>query len=237
MINNRKVVAIIPARGGSKGIPGKNLYKVHGKSLVELAVELAKSHHEIDEVYVSTDCEDIYSLSRKLGVSTPTLRPKHLATDESKTSDVIRNLVETGILKKEDILLLLQPTSPLRSRENLFDVVEAFSKEKPSAVVSVCEVSEPHPYKVQTIENGFLSSFMGSNSSVPRQSLPSVYRLNGAFYLINVSSVLEEDTFVPKRSLPYLMEEINSINLDSKMDLLLLDTIIKEGLIKERFND
>ena len=154
MINKRKVVAVIPARGGSKGIPGKNLYEINGKPLVQLAVELAQSHSAVDEVYITTDCEEIYSLSQQLGVSTPELRPSHLSRDNSTTVDVVKYLVENGLLEQDDVLLLLQPPSPLRKLKHLNDIIELFTSEKVNAVVSVCEVSEPHPYKVQVIKNG-----------------------------------------------------------------------------------
>lgn len=228
MINGKRVIAIIPARGGSKGIPDKNLYSIKGKSLVQVAIELARSNKKIEHVYVSTDSEKIYNIAKEFGAHTPKLRPAYLANDTSKTIDVIKDLVHEGLLKEEDILLLLQPTSPLRSSLQLQEILDLFKKniDHTDAVVSICRIQDPHPLKTLKIENGCLQSFFDTNTSIPRQELRPAYRLNGAFYLIKLKSLLDEDSFLPQRTLPFEMDEKTSVNLDGPIDLLLLEAIV-----------
>lgn len=228
MILDRKLIAIIPARGGSKGIPNKNLYPINGKSLVQIAIELAKSNTTIDSVYVSTDTENINAVAREFGANLPKLRPSYLASDGARTIDVIANLVSEGIVNTSDILILLQPTSPLRTSLQLKEIIKIYSENEKEidAVVSVCKIQDPHPLKTLKIEDGILKSFFEANTSVPRQELPGAYRLNGAFYLIKVDVLLNEGSFVPKRTLPFEMDEQTSVNLDSPIDVLLLEAII-----------
>ena len=234
MIRNKVLVAVIPARGGSKGIPGKNLYKVAGVSLVERAIVIAKTCESVDKVLVSTDHPDIYARAKQLESATPSLRPASLAIDSARTVDVISNLVSEGVIHSDDCVVLLQPSSPLRTLKHLEAVCDVMSSQwdKTDAVVSVCEIDGPTPYKAQVIKNGFLHSLLGQDSTVPRQSLPITYIPNGAFYLVKVSALLDENTFTPSRSLPYRMPAIESLNLDGPMDLLMLKAVIERGLVE-----
>ena len=233
MLKNRKVIALIPARGGSKGIPGKNIYPLGGIPLVEWAARLGKESSWVDQTLVSTDDPGTYALAEKLGCATPDPRPAELAGDSSRTIDVVANLVDEGVIDRRDILLLLQPTSPLRTGEQLNGVCDRLLENwnTADAVVSVCEIDGPTPYKAQKIEKGYLQSLLGQDASVPRQSLPPTYIPNGAFYLIKVEALLDEGAFIPKRSLPFVMSSLSSINLDTPMDLLLLEAIVDKGWV------
>ncbi len=234
MIRNKSLIAVIPARGGSKGIPGKNLYKIAGLSLVERAIQLGKLCKRVDNVFVSTDDPEIYAIAQHWDSATPALRPDSLATDSARTVDVIANLVEEEVISLDDCLALLQPSSPLRSQTHMDAVCDLLESqwETADAVVSVCEIDGPHPYKSQIIKNGYLQSLLGTDSTVPRQSLPKTYIPNGAFYLVKVSALLEENTFIPSRSISYTMSSLESLNLDGPMDLLMLETIVDRGMVE-----
>ena len=233
MLNNKKVYAIIPVRGGSKGIPKKNLYKIEGLSLLERTIILGEKCSYIDRVLVSTDDQEMYDISKKYEVNTPRLRPSHLATDTAKTVDVVLDLIDELAIK-DSYIVLLQVTSPLRKLddfENLFKIFEE-NINNCDAIVSLTGFDDPHPNKIQKIENGFVKSYLGVESMVPRQQLPKVYRLNGAFYMTSTEILKKYHTFVPEKTIPFIMLEERSLNLDNKYDLYLLEALLQKGIVK-----
>ncbi|HWA70557.1 MAG TPA: acylneuraminate cytidylyltransferase family protein [Rhizomicrobium sp.] len=232
MMRGRPVIAVVPARGDSKGIPRKNLYRLGGVALGMRAVQLARSVPAVDRVYVSTDDTELYALAQKDGSATPSPRPAELASDKSRTIAVMQHLLEERVLSADAIVLLLQPTSPLRSQADLEAVLKLLDDnwDEADAVISVGKIDGPHPYKAQVIENGALRSLIGLDAAVPRQSLPATYLPNGAFYLGKLDVLLQEDTFMPRRSLAFVMPEIASINLDGPLDMLLLEAVLAKGL-------
>lgn len=234
MIREKIVTAIIPARGGSKGIPRKNLYKIGGLSLVERAVHLARACPRVDNIYVSTDDPETYEIAAAVGCNTPSFRPAALATDSARTIEIVKNLISEGVLGTEGCVLLLQPTSPLRTINDLNALCALFESEWDSAdaVVSVCLIDGPHPYKAQVISDGYLSSLLARDAAVPRQSLPHTFLPNGAFYLGKISVLEKENTFIPKRSLPFVMQQISSVNLDGPLDLLLLEAVLSKRKVR-----
>lgn len=234
MIQGRNATAIIPARGGSKGIPRKNLYQVGGVTLVERAIRIAKSCASVDNVYVSTDDPETYAIALANDCATPSLRPAALATDSARTIDIIHNLVSEGVLQSDSCVLLLQPTSPLRTVTDLNSVCGLLDAEwdTADAVVSVCKIDGPHPYKAQILNKGYLHSLFARDASVPRQSLPETYLPNGAFYLGKLDVLQRENTFMPTRSLPFVMSQVASVNLDGPLDLLLLEAILGKGMVQ-----
>jgi CMP-N-acetylneuraminic acid synthetase len=232
MLNNKKVYAVIPVRGGSKGIPRKNLYRLGKDTLLERTIKLGLGCASIDKVVVSTDDLEMFEISKKYNVNAPTLRPAHLATDTAKTVDVVLHLIQE--LNIEDAyILLLQVTSPLKTLSDLNALCQTFEAniEKADAIVSITAHDDPHPMKIQKIENGYLSSYMGVESMVARQTLPQVYRLNGAFYLTSTDILKRRHTFMPKNTLPFIMPKERSVNLDSKMDLILLEALVERGIV------
>jgi CMP-N,N'-diacetyllegionaminic acid synthase len=234
VIRGRRVCALIPARGGSKGIRRKNLYNLCGVSLIEHAIQLARSNTAIDVVYVSTDDPDAYAIASSHGAATPRPRPAELASDGARTIDVLKNLVAEGVMRADDCVLLLQPTTPLRTRAHLASVYALLDSkwEDADAVVSVSLIDGPHPYKAQIIRDGLLHSLVAHDASVPRQSLPRAYLPNGAFYFGKSDVLLAQQTFMPDRTLPFEMDAVSSINLDTPLDLLLLETVVEQGLAK-----
>lgn len=233
MIRGEPLTAVIPVRGGSKGIPGKNLLRLGRDTLLERAIKLAKACRYVDRVLVSTDHAEMHAIAKALGAAAPTLRPAGLAADDAKTVDIVLHLIETAGIDR-GYILLLQVTSPLRTLADLDGFCRAFEDGDPAAeaIVSLVRHDSPHPDKIQTIEDGRVVSYLGKESMVARQSLPPVYALNGAFYLTHRDVLLTRRTFMPARTLPYVMPEERSLNLDSKRDLVLLEALVEKGLVQ-----
>lgn len=231
MLNGKKVFAIIPARGGSKGIPRKNLYRLGKYSLLEGAINLGKGCRYVDRVYVSTDDPEMWEISKKYGAHTRELRPAELATDTAKTIDVLNHLIPE-LSMDDSYVLLLQPTSPLRTTEDANKVCGLLEGRLDQAVVSLTELTHPHPYKAQVLEGGYVRSLLGVESTVPRQTLPKVYVPNGAFYLTHVEAIVEQGTLMPERTLPYVMPPITSVNLDGPLDVVLLEALLAKGMVR-----
>jgi len=228
MIRGERLTAIIPARGGSKGIPRKNLLRIEGETIVERAIRLARESGRVDRVLVTTDDPEIYELAKLHDAAPPSLRPPHLAKDLATTIDAVIHLIDDANVE-DGFILLLQPTSPLRTASDL-DLLCKLYEANPEAmaITSVVRHDAPHPNKIMTIDGGYLRSYLGTNPSVPRQSLPVVYAINGAFYLVPRKVVVEQRTFLPERTLPFEMPPERSVNLDVPMDLLLMEALLKK---------
>lgn len=232
MLRGQPVTAVIPVRGGSKGIPGKNLYRLGRDTLLERTIKIAKLCPYIDRVVVTTDHPEMYEIARRYGAAAPTLRPAELASDTAKTVDVVLHLVETVPIDAGWVVLL-QVTSPLRTLGDLIAFCEAFENGPvdSEAAVSLVRFDSPHPDKIQKIDRGLVASYLGKESMVARQFLPEVYTLNGAFYLTHRDVLIGSRTFLPERTLPFIMPEERSLNLDGKLDLFLLEALLEKGHI------
>lgn len=232
MLSGKELVAVIPVRGGSKGIPRKNLYRLGRDTLLERAIKLGLACGRVDRVVVSTDDAEMHEIASRYGVAAPSLRPAHLATDTARTVDVVLDLLDQ-ISVSNAYILLLQATSPLRTLSDLEQLLDIF--EKPTgdaeAIVSLTKQDEPHPNKIQKMEDGFVRSYLNVDSTVPRQTLPKVFRLNGAFYLIHANTLRSKTTFLPPRTLPYIMPPERSINLDGPLDLILLEALVARHIV------
>jgi CMP-N,N'-diacetyllegionaminic acid synthase len=233
MVRGQPVTAIIPVRGGSKGVPGKNLYRLGRDTLLERTIKLAKKCQYIDRTLVTTDHPEMHTIAASYGVSSSTLRPAYLATDDAKTVDVILHLIDAEKIE-EGYILLLQVTSPLRTLDDLSGLCRTFDEANPSvdAIVSLTAHDDPHPDKIQKIENGYVQSYLGVESMVPRQYLPKVYRLNGAFYLTHADILKSKHTFLPEKTLPFIMPKERSVNLDNMMDIYLLETMVTRKIVE-----
>lgn len=219
-----KVLAIVPARCGSKGFPNKNIAKIGDKTLLELAIKVGVDCKLIDDVYVSTDCNNYEKIAIDAGANSIGLRPKELASDTAKSVDVIIDLINK-IDKEYDYLVLLQPTSPIRTPNDIESMLNIVKEHDAKASVSVCKIEEPHPYKLKLLDDsGYVKSFIdGTTSEVSRQSLPDIYALNGSIYLTKIDTLLENKTFLPENTMPYIME--HNINIDSEEDFIFLEAM------------
>lgn len=231
MLRGQLVTAIIPVRGGSKGIPGKNLYRLGNDTLLERAIKIAKLSPYIDRVLVTTDNQAMYEIAVRYGVSTASLRAVDLASDNAKTVDVVLDVIQTESVDSGWVLLL-QVTSPLRTLDDLNAFCKAFDEDstQSDAAVSLVKFDSPHPDKIQKIEDGLVKSYLGKESMVARQSLPAVYALNGAFYITHRNTLMTNRTFMPLRTIPFVMPEDRSVNLDTMADVYMLEAMLARGL-------
>lgn len=230
MIRNQPLTAVIPVRGGSKGIPGKNLHRLGKDTLLERSIKRALRCRYVDRVVVSTDHPEMHAIAQRLGVAAPSLRPAELATDNAKTVDVVLQLVESVPID-QGYIVLLQVTSPLCTLADLNALCAAFeaAPAEAEAIVSLVRHDSPHPDKIQKIDHGCVKSYLGKESMVARQSLPEVYSLNGAFYLTHRDVLRSRRTFMPAHTVPFVMPPERSVNLDHPIDLIVLDALVEKG--------
>lgn len=229
MLDGRPLTAIIPVRGGSKRLPGKNTRKLGNDTLLERAIKLARKTPRIDRTVVSTDDPDMYACAQTYGVAMSALRPARLATDDATTIAVVNHLIEESNIR-DGYLLLLQATSPLRTQADLEDLLDLFEAASDAdAIISLCRHEGPHPEKLQTIVDGRVVSYMGADSHRPEQHLAEVYALNGAFYLVDLTVYKEQQTFFPNRTMAYLMPPERSANLDTETDWKILEAMLAQG--------
>lgn len=232
MINGKRILAIIPARGGSKGLPGKNIRELCGKPLIAWSIEQAKDCDDIHRTVVSTDDDQISKLANKYGAEVPFMRPVELATDTVSTIDVILHILgwfEKYENYRPEYILLLQPTSPLRSGKDIDGAMRVLMAKNARAVVSVCE-SDHHPCWSNTLpENGSMKNFLRLEIlNRRRQDLPVFYRLNGAIYLAEVDYLQKYNGFFGPDTFAYRMPRERSIDIDSAMDFKLASLLMAE---------
>ncbi|WGS66035.1 acylneuraminate cytidylyltransferase family protein [Marinitoga aeolica] len=231
MYNNKKFLAIIPARGGSKGIKNKNIIDLKGNPLIIYTIEEAKKSNIFDKIIVSTDSPEVAEISKKYGAEIPFLRPEYLATDTSSSIDVILHALNyfKDINEHYDYFILLQPTSPLRKAEDILNAVELLFQKNADNIVSVCEVEHSPLFSNTLPEDLSLSNFIREEvKNKRRQDLPKYYRINGAIYISKVESFLKTKDFYNKKSYAYIMPIERSIDIDNMIDLKLAEILLEE---------
>ena len=213
-----KVLAIIPARGGSKGFPKKNIALLNGLPLIAWTIQASLKSKYICKTLVTSDSEEILDISNHYGAEV-LKRPDEYATDSSSSEDVVRHTLSS--LKQEfDYIILLQPTSPLRNAEDIDAAFELFFVSKATSLISVCEVDNKLYKAFKKDDNGYLSGI--SNNKYPfmrRQDLPKAFMSNGAIYIVEVDSFLKNNSFYSNKTVSYKMPEERSVDIDSKEDL------------------
>lgn len=221
MYRNKKILAFIPARGGSKGLPGKNIRMLSGKPLIAWTIAQAKSSKYVDKTIVSTDDKKIADISRAFGAQVPFLRPKALATDNAKVIDALLHTLQWLKDNHEwyDMLVLLQPTSPLRRTEDIDKSIELLFSKNAKAIISVSEV-EHHPLWVNSLpENGCMKNFIKKQyTHTNRQDLAVFYKINGAVYAAFSDYLVKQKSFFGSKSFAYVMPKENSIDIDTNID-------------------
>lgn len=225
-----EIVAIIPARGGSKGIPRKNIKQLFGKPLIVWTIEHAKKSRYIGRITVSTEDKEISEISKKYGAEVIE-RPEELAKDETPTIDVIFHVLRVQAENFEPgLVVLLQPTSPLRNAQDIDNAIELFLKNDCESVVSVCEV-EHSPYWGFEIENRYLKPiFGGKYLNMRRQDLPKVYTPNGAIYVSTPEILRKYKSFYCSKTIPYIMPPERSVDIDNEIDFMLAELLMMNGL-------
>jgi N-acylneuraminate cytidylyltransferase/CMP-N,N'-diacetyllegionaminic acid synthase len=230
---NRKILALIPARGGSKGILRKNIRPLAGKPLISWSIEAALDSEVCGRLIVSTDSPEIAAIAREWGADAPFLRPASLSTDTATSLSVVEhavNWLHDTCAETFSHILLLQPTSPLRTAEDIQNAVRIAEKTN-AAVVSVCEPQQ-HPYLCKIVrEDGILADFIPESANYNRrQDFPPVFTLNGAIYIISVECLSAEKTFTPEKTIPYIMPPERSFDIDTSWDFFLAEQAMLERM-------
>ena len=216
-INN--ALAIIPARGGSKRLPGKNILNFAGKPLIAWTIDAALKSNHISRVIVSTDDEAIAEIAVKHGAEVPFLRNAELANDESTTVDVVLDLL-TRINENYQHIALLQPTSPLRTTQHINESINKLGDN--DAVISVVKTDHPIEWCNMLPADNSMDGFIDDRSKNMRsQEFPDRYRVNGAIYFIKTSKLLDEKTFqLNKGAVAYIMDASSSVDIDTMQDFI-----------------
>ncbi|CBG39875.1 acylneuraminate cytidylyltransferase family protein [Helicobacter mustelae] len=211
------VIALIPARSGSKGVKDKNIRDFRGLPLLAHSIHAAKQSGICKEIFVCTDSKDYAYIAQKFGANVPFLRSMATAQDSSKTIECVLEALKNyqSLGKSFTTLILLQPTSPLRTAKHIEEAYALYLKHK-KAVASVCEIKE-HPIFMREMQNDALSPILKTNSTIPRQDLPKIYRINGAIY-INPISMLSLETSFNDNPIGYVMEQKDSLDIDCIKD-------------------
>lgn len=232
-----KIIGIIPARGGSKSIKLKNIIKINNKPLLHYtAIEALKSKY-IQDTYISTDNKKIAKVAVNEGLKFLGFRPKYLSNDKSRSIDSITHLINKIRVKykyKPDLIVILQPTSPLRKAIHIDNAIKLYLKYKPSSVVSVVEV--PHNYNPESImkinSKKYLEGVkkkLNEQKTNRHQKKTYIARNGAAIYIVPYDTLINKKSLFGNRPFPYLMDKISSIDIDDKEDLYLAESVIKNS--------
>lgn len=232
MSSKKRFLGVIPARGGSKGLPRKNITSLCGRPLIHWTIEQAKAAKLLDRVIISTDCPEIAEIARDAGADVPFLRPPELAQDNSSVVDAVVHAL--GALDESfDGFCLLEPTSPLRKNGDIDAGIQLLVDEweNTDAVISAGEPHLENPYLCKSISpTGYLESIMPQSLTAQRQELPRAYFPYGVFYGLNVQTFLKCRTFYPSRIRPYLVERWQNYEINDVIDLITIEAIMKNYL-------
>lgn len=218
MHKGKTFLAIIPARGGSKRLPRKNILDLAGKPLIAWSIEAGIKSKYIDKVIVSSEDDEILSISKEFGAET-LKRPDNLASDIATTFDTVKHVIDN--VEKYDYVVLLQATSPLRNEKHVDDAIELLATKKADAIISVCKMDHSPLWSNVLLKSGNMRNFLKDEVKNKRsQDLPLYYRLNGAIYVCSMQKLLQEKTFFIRENIfAYKMDRESSIDIDEDMDL------------------
>lgn len=232
MINNKKVIAIIPARGGSKRLPKKNIKKLNGKPLINWTIESALESSYIDKIVVSTDDSRIEEISQSVKKGVVVKRPKELASDVASTYDVVKYVLENQVSSVEyDYVIILQPTSPLRTTIDIDAAIKKIEENQADAIISMCENDHPIEWSCKLNKDNNLSDFINNSLNKSRtQEIEKSYRLNGAIYLLSIRRLLKEKSlFFSSSTFAYVMPRLRSYDIDDLLDFKVCESLMKFG--------
>lgn len=216
-----KNIAIIPARSGSKGLKGKNIKELNGKPLLAYSIDAAKNSKLFNEIMVSTDSEKYAKIAIQYGAKVPFLRSPERSGDNADSWSAVKEVLEQYVKqgKKFDTVCLLQPTSPLRTSEDIIQAYKLLIEKNANAITSVCEVEHSPLWTMTLPEDNSLEEFRSTcDSNMPRQKLRKYYRINGAIYLRKIKYIGNKVTISSEREYAMIMERSNSVDIDTKED-------------------
>ncbi|MBI5701743.1 acylneuraminate cytidylyltransferase family protein [Candidatus Saganbacteria bacterium] len=224
--HNKKVIGIIPARGGSKGVRRKNLKMVAGRPLLAWTIEQAKAAKYFDRFILSSEDAEIIAAARKLGCEAPFVRPRKLAGDGTHTIDVVLHALRK-LSEKYDYVVLLQPTSPLRQAEDIDGCIELCMRKNADSCVSVVEAGKSLYWSFSLDQKNRLKPVLNTGKLIPRrQELPKAYTLNGAVYCARVDWLFKKKMFITDETIAFVMPPERSLDIDSELDLKIVDCLL-----------
>ena len=227
MTEQRKYLAIIPARGGSKRLPRKNVLPLAAKPLIVWSIETALASGAIDKVVVSSDDDEILQVSSAYPVEI-VKRPESLATDTATSFDAIKHVI--GLYPKYEYTVLLQPTSPLRTAAHIDEAIKLLEAKQANAVISVCETEHSPLWSNILPEDASMNAFLRDEVlNMRSQDLPAYYRLNGAIYICKTAELLKQNNFLLKENIyAYVMDQKSSVDIDTMMDFRWAEFLVSE---------
>jgi CMP-N,N'-diacetyllegionaminic acid synthase len=218
LIRDRTVLAIVPARGGSKGVPGKNICEVGGRPLLAWTLDAAAASEYVDRTILSSEDAAIIAVARELGCDVPFVRPDELAADETPGIAPVLHALDT-VGERFDYVVLLQPTSPLRTARDIDGAIEECVRRSAPACVSVTEAAQS-PSWMYSLDEGFrLHALMEGDVPSSRQESPAAYVLNGAVYVAECDWLRGAGTFLSGETVAYVMSRERSLDIDTPFDL------------------
>ena len=223
-----KNIAIIPARSGSKGLKNKNIKNLNGKPLIAYTIDAAINSGEFDEVMVSTDSEQYAEIARQYGANVPFLRSNVNASDTASSWDMVKEVLRKykKLGQQFDSFCLLQPTSPLRTAEDIQNAYKLYRDKAKFAVVSVCEAEHSPLWCGHLSKNCELVGFVDRDSIKQRQSGDKFYRLNGAIYIVNISLFYKDCFLYQRGSYAYIMSPEKSVDIDTDIDFKVAEALL-----------
>lgn len=222
-------IAVIPARSGSKGLKDKNIKLLDNKPLMAYAIEAAIQSGIYDCIHVSTDSEQYARIAREYGAEVPFLRNEDLSSDMATTWDAMRFVLREyeKLGKKFDTITVLQPTSPLRTVEDIRNAYKIFEQKHAESVIGVCEVEHSPMWSNTLPEDGCLKGFIKEAVNGPRQKLSTYYRINGAVYIVDTKILMEKRSLYGEHGYAYVMSKEHSVDIDDKMDFAMAEFLMK----------
>jgi len=225
--NRPLILGVIPARGGSKGIPRKNLYPIAGKPLIAYTIEAALASEMLTDTIVSTDDEEIARVSRAFGAEVPFMRPPELATDSAQAVPTIQHAVREMEKLRDvtfDVVVMLQPTTPLRTAGDIDACLRKLLETDADSVISVVDVGGHHPMRMKKIVDDVLVDYdTEAIENMPRQDLPPVYLRAGSVYATRRDVLMEQNSFKGSISRPYIIPPNRAVNIDTMEDMIIAE--------------
>jgi len=228
------MIAIIPARGGSKGLPNKNIKLLNGKPLIAYTIEAALTTKYISRVIVTTDCNNIAVIAKEYGAEVPFIRPQSLSGDDSSAIDVylhtISYLIDNDKINVEKFIVLL-PTAPLREYTDITNAIELFEREKATTLISVHEATTPPSwYFKQDVRNRMINAELATNSVMSNRQNNEKYIIpNGAIYILDYKLLKEKRTYYCDNTIAYIMPIEKSVDIDTNFDFMLAEFLISKN--------
>lgn len=230
------MLAIIPARGGSKGLPGKNIKELMGKPLIAYTIEAALNSSTINRVIVSTDDNKIASVAKQYGAEVPYIRNSELASDRASAIDVYIDVIQRlEIENKTDPFMVLLPTVPFRTSENIDEAYDLFNKKKARTLISVVEAKTPASWYLDINKDGIVQSCgygLERGTVLNRQENKKNYIPNGAIYILDYELLKKERTYYCEKTIPYIMDGKSSVDIDSIEDFEYAEYLLQNKIVK-----